>query len=260
MVYTKEFLISKLHRFELENGKSPVKLDMQIKFGYPGYDSYIRNFGSWNNALLEAGLEVNQYQVHKGNLDGTEICDNCGCLKKVQWNYKNKQRLCPSCYMNSDYTNGNLDPDSKVGFGFIGQRIVAKTLGLELKYDCNCSQGFGAPDDLYDVNKYKYINVKAATLNKNNAWKFGLINKYTPDTYILLAFSADKSDIEHVWITDAIDDLAFNIIKNRAKTIINIKNNIYSGLKRAEPWEVDAKPYNDAYHNMSLENCSVLRK
>ena len=261
-LYTKEFLISELQRFKKENRRNPKAINMQIKFGYPSYVTYQKRFGSWNSALLAAGLEVNQYQDHWQ--DGTETCDNCGKVKSENqgWYYKNKKRICYSCYMNRDYKNGKLDVDSPTGFAFMSQRVVAETLGLELKYDCNCSIGFNAPDDLYD-EKLGYINVKTAVLLKVNAWHFGLIQKYTPDTYIMLGFSNDKSDILHVWITEPEDDLTFDEKKIEYKKGIKITNDIFSdkrsGLKRAESWEVDVKPYNYVYHNMSLENCSVLR-
>ena len=252
MVYTEQFLISELQRFVRENNRNPRRIDMQGKFRYPNYDTYTSRFGSWNNALIKAGLELNQ-------LNGTETCDDCGKLKPENqgWHYKNNQRLCYRCYMNRDYMNGNLDVESNTGFAFLSQRVVAKTLGLELKYDCNCSIGFGAPHDLYD-EKYNYINVKAATLNKVNSWKFLLINKHKPDTYIMLGLSRDKSDILHVWITEPEDDLTFDNKNFKYKQTISITNS-YKGLNRAELWEVDVKPYNDAYHNMSLKNCSVLR-
>ena len=252
MTHNKKFLISELQRFELENGRNPRTYDMQNKFGYPAAGTYTNYFGSWNNALIAAGLEIN-------HLDGTETCDNCGCLRteNQNWYYKNEQRLCKKCYMNRDYMNGNLDPESSTGFAFMSQRVVAETLGLGLEYDCNCSDGFGAPQDLYD-KKYKYINVKTATLNKVNVWNFLLKNKYTPDTYIMLGLSGNKSDILHVWITEPEDDLTFDEKKFKYKQSISITNS-ERGLNRAKNWEVDAKPYNDAYHSMSLENCSVLR-
>ena len=70
--YTKKFLISELQRFIEKNGKNPKQINMQIKFGYPSYATYRDQFGSWNDALTAAGLEVNQYQeinrdVHKVN-------------------------------------------------------------------------------------------------------------------------------------------------------------------------------------------------
>ena len=255
-LYTEEFLISELQRFKEENNRNPKSLDMQIKFGYPSISTFKNNFGTWNKALIKAGLEINQI---KNILDGTETCDNCEelKLKNQNWYYKNNQRICYSCYMNSDYKNGNLDPESNTGFGFIGQRIIAKILGLDLKYDCNCSQGFGAPHDLYD-EKYKYINVKTAILGINNFWQFDLSNKYIPDTYILLGFSSDKSDILHVWVTEPEDDLTFDAKNFKFKSSISITNS-ERGLSRAKSWEVNVKLFNDVYHNMSLENCSILK-
>ena len=252
--YTEEFLISELHRFVSENGRIPKSIDMKGKFGYPSYASYISHFGSWNNALMLVFSKINQTHFKLTNI---EICAKCGCLKQNQWYYKDNQRLCARCYNNRDYMNKNLNPNSTVGFAFISQRVVAKALKLGLDYDCNCSEGFGAPYDLYD-KKLGYINVKAATLGSNNIWYFHLKNKKVPDTYIMLGFSSDKSDILHVWITKPTDKLMFN--KKSIRNIgIGITNDINNGLKRAAPWEVDCKPYNDAYHNMSLENCSILR-
>jgi len=94
MKYNKKFLISKLHRFIKENGRVPKMYDMQ-GYNYPSYATYFTYFGSWNNALLEAGLKIN-----RGRLDGTETCDNCGEAKtKSQWYIKNGKRLCYNCYL-----------------------------------------------------------------------------------------------------------------------------------------------------------------
>ena len=170
--YTKEFLISELQRFVLENGRNPIQLDMQTKYGYPPKCNYSNYFGTWNKSLLKAGLKINQCPTYNQNI--IKICDNCGAIKqKSQWRYKNSQRLCLSCYKDSDCKQGNLDPNSEVGFGFIGQRVVAKTLGLDLKYDCNCSEGFGSPYDLYDKNGYDKIDVKSATMY-DDTWYFNL--------------------------------------------------------------------------------------
>lgn len=258
MTHNKKFLIFELQRFVLENGRNPRAIDMQGGFGYPSRSVYISHFGTWNNALLAAGLKINQR--HDCWQDGTETCDNCGQLNKINryWTYYNEQRLCDLCYSNlNNYKNGNLDPESTVGFAFISQRVVAKTLGLDLKHDCNCSIGFNASYDLYNKN-YKYINVKSAILYKDNIWHFDFGNKYIPDNYIMLGFSDDKSDILHVWITEPEDDLTFDDKNFKFKSSISITNS-YKGLNRVESWEVDVEPYNDTYHSMSLDNCKVLR-
>ena len=256
-IYTDEFLINEVLRFKKENNKNPIRDDMQGKFGYPNYSTYKNRFGSWNETLKIAGLKLNQEQ-RKGKikLTGEEVCDKCGKKPKNQFRYKDGQRICDNCYYDTKYITGNLDPESTTGFAFISQRVVAKTLELDLEYDCNCSIGFTAPYDLYDKNKYGKIDVKTSKYNiytfNNKSWRYRFNNKNIPDTYILLGFSEGKSNIKHVWITDVLDDLTFK------KKAISIHDS-YRGLKKAKPWEVDVKPYNDAYHSMSLENCSILR-
>jgi len=248
-------LISELNRFVEENGRNPKWVEMVASAGYPARNVFTRTFGSWNKALTAAGLDINVKQIYSGVLTGNETCDNCGTTKLANngWRYKNNQRLCHLCYYNKGYRYGNLAPDSETGFAFISQRVVAKVLDLELKDDCNCSVNFNTSYDLLDDGGYGYINVKAATnYIKRNNWNFYFQNKYIPDTYIMLAFSADKIDIKRVWITEALDDLTFE------KKSISIHDS-YKGLLKGKPWEVDAEPYNDAYHSMSLDNCSVLR-
>lgn len=262
--YTKKFLISELHRFVRENSRVPVSLDMQYKFGYPSYHDYERCFDKWNNALEAAKLKINQTKEKR---TGEETCCVCGNHKKQdqQWITKNLpkgQVMCVNCYYDIDYVKGNLNPNSTTGKAFISQRIVANVLNLQLKYDCNCSDNFNHSFDLYDKGKYNYINVKDSALHDkveyNSRWFFTLTQKTMPDTYIMLGFDEDRKNILHVWITDPLDDLTYNEIKERPKGGIGITNTYYS-LERARPWEVDAKPYNDMLHSMSLDNCSVLR-
>ena len=265
--YTKKELIDDFHRFVRENGRNPIQSEMSPKYGYPSSGSYAYYFGSFNNALNIANLPLNRTH-DKGT--GFETCCICGNYKKEnqQWHTKGLlkgQVMCANCYLKSksDYINGSLDPDSEVGKGFISQRVVAKTLGLELKDDCNCTYGFNHSVDLYHKDKYKYINVKDSALcyhqKQSPTWHFTITQKVTPDTYILVGFDEDRKNILHVWITDAVDDLVFNEKKGRSLKFKTISN-IYESLKRAKPWEVDAKPYNNVLHSMSLDNCSVLRK
>lgn len=166
-------------------------------------------------------------------------------LNKGKQRYKKNKNI-------PDYKRGVLDLFTTVGFGFLAQRIVAKTLELELKDDCNCELGFGAPYDLYDKLEYDKINVKASTLNNDNTWNFSFRNKFIPDTYINVGFSLNKKDILHVWIINHNSDIIND------KTNICITNS-YKNLKKYEQYEVDVRPYNYVYHNMSLENCKVLK-
>ena len=48
-------LISELRRVEKVTGKIPRTIDLQNLKGFPGYKTYVKYFGSWKNALKEAG-------------------------------------------------------------------------------------------------------------------------------------------------------------------------------------------------------------
>lgn len=189
---------------------------------------------------------------HYPKLTGEERCSICGQSAEY-WSWKEGERICKKCSYDADYRKNNLDPNSAVGFGFIAQRIVGRTLEIDIENDCNCSKSFSHPYDLYDSVKYGKIDVKAATLTSRGVWVFHFYQEYIPDTYVLLAFSKDRKDIEHVWVTPG------DSILTSEKTGITIKNDINSGLKRAKEWETDNKVYNDIYHNMSISKCNVLR-
>lgn len=62
--FNEEFLISELHRFAEENGRSPKCEDLGHNSGYPCIGAYINRFGSFNTALISAGLKVNICRGH----------------------------------------------------------------------------------------------------------------------------------------------------------------------------------------------------
>lgn len=253
MTYTDEFLISELHRFIHENGRNPTFRDMNPELGYPTGATYHNRFNSFNNALEAANLEINKTCEKRM---GNETCYRCGNILKLKEHWFTNgllkgQVMCYKCYRNNDYINGNLDVNSSTGFGFLTQRVVAKTLGLNLENDCNCSVSFRHPYDLYDKDKYGKIDVKGRRLSTSNRWRFDLTNNII-DTYIFVGFDTDAKNILRVWIVKPTDKLI------HGKTGASIKNNIRSGLTRAKPWEVDSTSYNNTLHSLSIENCSVL--
>lgn len=58
--YNKEFLLSKIKEYININKKVPTMKDMTIFLGYEPKIYYIEVFGSWNNALQELNLPLNQ--------------------------------------------------------------------------------------------------------------------------------------------------------------------------------------------------------
>ena len=255
--YTKEFLISELHRFVKENGRIPTKLNMQKKFRYPSMSAYYTHFGSWNNALKEAGLELNQY--HNCWQDGTEVCSECGKLnnKNAAWTYIKNKRLCTVCKNRNEslYKQGELSIQSTSGFAFSSQRLVMQVLQLSDEYDCNITNGFSSSFDIYDKNKYGKIDVKVATLQMDNRWRFNFYNKEEPDTYILIGFNSSRNIIMYVWVILAKDIL----IKNKSAITIKFGSNTPSLLKMHNH-SVDVDIYNKIWKNMSLKFCKYLKR
>lgn len=254
MVYTKEFLILELQRFYKENNRSPTQKEFKTsKLGYPTITPYYKHFDTWNNALKEAGLKINHDYTH---YDGTEVCENCGEKRKNKaWQYKNDKRLCPSCYEKADYKYGNLDKNSNVGIGFIAEKIVLNTLDSEKH--CNCEASFNHGFDIYDEFIYGKIDVKCSILGyssgKSKKWHFKLVNKIKPEHYFMLAFSNNHKNIEHVWVIPSEAEILQN------KKAISITNT-QIGLSRVKEFEVSASTFNETYHSMSIDNCTVLRK
>ena len=60
MKLTKDFLIKTLKDYHTANGKSPRKMHCKTEDGLVGCNTYQRHFGSWNEALRCAGLEVSR--------------------------------------------------------------------------------------------------------------------------------------------------------------------------------------------------------
>lgn len=58
--YTREGLIEDIHRYKREHGRIPTEKLMNTTPGYFSGSVYINNFGSWRNALAEAGYNVDQ--------------------------------------------------------------------------------------------------------------------------------------------------------------------------------------------------------
>jgi hypothetical protein len=59
-----EFLISKLKTLKEELNRTPRRRDLAGIKGLPGRGVYERRFGSWDNALIKAGLKPNCNQSH----------------------------------------------------------------------------------------------------------------------------------------------------------------------------------------------------
>ena len=241
--YDDEFLLNELKRFYNIYGRSPTYNDFVTNKNFPCTNAYQKHFGTWNNALQLAGLNINHMQV---KLIGNEYCEICKSKKSSHWYYKNDLRICDKCYTgNRNYLYGRLNPNSTTGIGVITEHVVYTVLNDCVK--CNTEDNFCAQYDLIS-KKYGNINVKSSKIKKVNNensfyWQFSKTSKI-PDYYICIGFNKTKTEILKVWIINS-------------KILINTKNRIYisnseKGLNKFKQFEVDLEPYNNVYQNLDI--------
>jgi len=237
--YTDEELLNYLKEFYNKNGKSPKTINFVNNKDFPGISVYYRRFGSWNNSLKLANLPLNSEHgiIEKGN-----YCEICGSSKTDHWRSLNGNRVCNLCFRrNRNFINGLLNPNSNLGLGIISEFIIHKVLNNSIWYNGNIDT-FNYKYDIY-CEQYGNINVKFSNFkNEKNSWNFKLICKEKPDTYILMAMSFDKLNIDHMWI------IPNNILTNVSVCISNTE----IGLSRFKQYEVDITPYNKVYQNLDI--------
>jgi len=64
-IYTKEYLIQKLQQKAKELGRTPTTKDMRKP--YPSPKRYYEQYNSWDEAIIDAGLELNNRYGHLKN-------------------------------------------------------------------------------------------------------------------------------------------------------------------------------------------------
>ena len=248
-MYTDESLMSELHRFVNQYGHVPTASTMDATKGYPSSHAYLSHFCTWNNALLNAGYNINRRYLP---IDGHKKCVKCGDLDTSKWHHDLQGDLiCHACYgqLRSLYTYGKLNPDSNVGIGVIAEKLVSKLLGISPENQCNIEYKFNHAYDLYS-DVLGTINVKSSTF-RSNRWSFNLRNACYPDTYVFVAFSDDRKNIDHLWIIPSNN----SIVKN--KIGLSIQNS-EKARSRVAMFEQDPLRCNRIYNSMSLENCPFM--
>lgn len=97
----------------------------------------------------------------------------CYACYEVRYYQNHKNDVDSSCYESKIYTdwrNGNLDPSSTTGKGFIGTQIICRMLDID---DCNIKMNnFGFWIDTYH-KKYGYLQVKTSSYSTiERKWLF----------------------------------------------------------------------------------------
>ena len=253
--YTKEDLILSVQNYYNTYGKIPTLKDIHCNKEYPSEQVIHDLFGTWNNLLITSGFKINKLWNKRSE---TDICTVCGVTSSCRWYYRDNKLLCNKCYESDRlYFHGTSNPNLGIGVGIITEHVVYEVLGDCVK--CNTIDNFCAPHDLIS-EKYGTINVKSVAFIHSNkksestSWIFDCFkykNTQISDTYILIGFNEDKTEILHVWIVPKNSNI-FNV---SGVHITNSKR----GLKRASQYEVDPTPYNTVYQNLDIYTLPEFR-
>lgn len=211
--YTKEQLKNELRRFEEKEGRIPTAADFSNNPGYPHFNTYRQRFGSWNNALIFAGLDINSYTDEQLLNYPIQFYEEYG-RPPVAADFINDPRYPgTNTYLRhfGSWSNAlklvELDVDSMVKNGTLetsSQKArFAETIVIdhfkEHPIDLagkNCNN----PCDGVCPNGKTY-DVKSSKFYKKGYWSFGTNNKYKKEIeiYYFLAFNEDWTRLRYGW-------------------------------------------------------------
>ncbi len=236
--YTEEQILESIRRFHTENGRIPKSGEFKCKNGYPSHFTVQKYFGSWNNAIEEAGFHANRMNLI--NLTNNELLEHLERFEEEYGRFPTYQDL-HNLKNNPGYPNsecyvarfGSLenakklikqDIDSKVRKGIVENNRekarLAEIFVLEHFVDEGAidlsKKDFRNPVDGICPNKLIY-DVKSSSFRDGYYWQFALDKKNIIDFYYLLAFNGDYSELMYAWrvpwdFTDRIS-LLININK-----------------------------------------------
>lgn len=156
---------------------------------------------------------------------------------------------------NADCRNKNLDPDSTSGKGYITEALVAKFLGVKTCFDITGNFNHGA-FDMYEDEDWGIINVKGSSLHCYDGylmWHFNICKNIAPDFFFCIGYDKDMKNVESVHIIpneDYVCKLAHvNVPKDRRSK--------WNAFKESEE---EVKKWNELFHTLKLDSCTVLRK
>lgn len=155
---------------------------------------------------------------------------------------------------NADCRKGNLDPDSNTGKGYITEVLVAKFLGIKTCFDITGNFNKGK-FDLYEDENWGRIDAKGSSLHYYNGyliWCFGTNENIIPDFFFCIGYDEDMKNVEYVCIIPNGDDVC-------ESTAIWITKNGNSKWDKFKESEEEVKKWNDLFHTLKLDNCTVLR-
>lgn len=202
--YTKDELAGALIDYYETYNKVPTVRDLIENIDYPTPSTFRKHFGSYNKALVYAGLPVNICL----SLDKyPDVCKICESTKSIQWHHVCGCKICRNCYDKYRRINqGNTDPKTTMGFSIIIKHVANQVLN--------------------DSNIY----VKFSKLYRNH-WNFHACAPAENHTrFLFICFDENKKEILKVFVIPIDADII--------KPNLSITNSKRS-LSRLQKYEVD---------------------
>ena len=85
--YTRKELLDFMRQFYEENGRPPMKDDFTNNPEYPSAGTYQIVFGSWNNAIIEAGLYINEGGIQYSEEELLDYLRQFYIIRLTIWTY-----------------------------------------------------------------------------------------------------------------------------------------------------------------------------
>lgn len=264
--------------FYHKNRRVPTCKDFDKNSEYPSFITYQKRFGSWENALLLTGIYIEKNEkdyiddnkircvVEDDLLDILSYADIKNIIRmererkyNIQYEKQYKRQLNKqhNIKYNRKYTdcrNGNLDPNSSLGKGYITEILVAKFLGIKTCFDL--TNNFSYPKyDMFEHEDWGLINVKGSTLMRkgNGSYQYFSIRKNTrPDFFFCIGYDENRKHVKSI-----------HIIPNEC--YVSTLHTICIPYSDNSKWDIfkeredEVKKWDDLFHTLKLENCPVLR-
>lgn len=225
--YSDEELLNYLEIFYEKNGILPVAKDFYNNSEYPTFVTYQKRFGSWNNALTLAGLDIREKCGRSDKYTDEELL-----LFLIIYFEENGKAPTKDNFVNNlaypDYQNYmthfgswgdalkmvGLDTESLIKKGILKTtnqkgRLVEIIVrdNFEKEPIDLAGNNLNSPHDGICPNgqTYEVKSAKLLTIGKWSGWPFGTHNKDKDDDkeaiqwYYFAAFNEDYTELYHMW-------------------------------------------------------------
>ena len=191
------------------------------------------------------------YKEYDKNRDWTGKWDCNSCYQKYNPNsYHNKLKLEADC------RNNNLDPYSRPGKGYITATLVKKFLGIEDCFDITGNFNYRGYD-MIEHEDWGLIDAKGSSLLSNGQCNyvyhsFNINKNKKADFFFCIGYGMSR---KHVLVVLIIPNET-NIGKLQTLMVPYDRESKYSEYNENEK---EVKKWDDLFHTMKLNSCSVLR-